>query len=142
MSRPSSRTSRQRSGAWGSRGWATAVPWCQNVPERSRRRPIARSFSIISSVSPDVPAGAVSLITRRLCRETRGPQKRRAGSGQPRDPVLGEQLLLLQPDDLDLLPGGQGAPPFQYLELLVEATMFGGELFQDGLLRTLGRGCH
>jgi len=32
------------------------------------------------------------------------------------------------------VPRGQGAPPFQHLELLVEATMFGGELFQNGLL--------
>ena len=47
MSRPSSRTSSQRSSAWRSRGWVTAVPSCQNVPARSRRRPIARIFSIM-----------------------------------------------------------------------------------------------
>ena len=51
MSRPSSRTSSQRSSAWRSRAWVTGAPSCQNVPARSRRRPIARIFSISSGVS-------------------------------------------------------------------------------------------
>src|ERR1041384_1954310 len=114
MSRPSSRTSSQRSSAWRSRGCVTAVPSCQNVPARSRRRPIARIFSINSSVN----------IWTAL--------------GQARDAILGQQLLFLQPGDLDLLRGSQRASALEQLELFVETTMFLGQLFQDTLLRVHG----
>src|SRR5262245_40599751 len=107
MSRPSSRTSSQRSSAWRSRGCVTAVPSCQNTPARSRRRPIARIFSIMASVS------------------TSGM----ASSRQSRDAVLGEQLLLLQPDDFDLFGGGEGAASLEHLQLFVESTVFLRQLF-------------
>jgi hypothetical protein len=65
-----------------------------------------------------------------------------AASCQSRDTIFGKQLLFLEPGDLDLFGRAERAPPLEHPELLIEAAMFGGELFQNGLLRTLGRGRH
>src|ERR1700710_1432933 len=109
MSRPSSRTSSQRNSACRNRTWVTAAPSCQNVPSRSRRRPMARIFSIISGVSSTSP--------------------------QASDAIFGQQLLLLQPRDLIAIGWRQRVPFLELLHLLVEAAVLCGQLFKDVLIR-------
>src|SRR5262245_43679701 len=108
MLRPSGSTSSQRSSAWRRRACVTSVPWCQNVPERSRRRPIARIFSISSGVSS----------IRGLCRDLL----------QASDSILRQELLLFQARDLGLFGGCQGAASFELFQLFVESSVFCGQL--------------
>src|SRR4051794_17426390 len=111
MSRPSSRTSSQPSSACRRRACVTGAPSCQNVPERSSRRPMARIFSICSGVNS------------KSC-----------------DPILREQLLLLQPAHLGLFGRGEGPALLEGAYELVEAAVFLGELCELCLLRSLGLG--
>src|SRR5450432_541016 len=112
MSRPSSRTSSQRSSACRNRACVTAAPSCQNVPSRSRRRPMARILSIVASSGKN-GVGSIS---------------------QPSDAIFGQQLLLLQPRDLIAIGGRECMSPLELLHLLVEAAVFGSELIKRFLL--------
>src|SRR5690348_1678734 len=109
MSRPSARTSSQRSSACLSRGCVTSWPWCQTLPFRSIERPIVRNCSICSGVKSGT-----------------------WGQAHPRDPVLGEQLLLLEPAVLDLLGGRQRRLALEGADQLVETAVLLGELRERG----------
>jgi hypothetical protein len=62
--------------------------------------------------------------------------------GEARDPILREQLLLLEATDLDLLRRGQCAAPFEELYCFIEPAVLGGQFIEESLLRELGRGAH
>jgi hypothetical protein len=59
----------------------------------------------------------------------------RTSSREARDPILGEQLLFLEPAHLGLLGGGQGASALEGLHGFIEAAVFGVQLVEESLVR-------
>ena len=128
MSRPSSRTSSQRSSAWRSRGWVTAAPSCQNVPARSSRSPIARIFSISSGVS--------SIDWRQRSARRRRSATRRAIRS------LVSSFCFLSRLISTCSAGVRERRRSSMLDLLVEAAMFGGQFSEESFLRDHGLCAH